>query len=637
MTTTTLNNIVDKIKSPKELDDLKKKAHTALENGATRIVVCGGTGCTSNGSLDVLKAIREELEKHEVPIRCDLFQDNEKDAVSAGFGGCSGFCQVGPLVRIFPSDYFYVHVKAEDAKEIVETTILGGRPVERLLFEDEKTKERFVKHHDIPFYRDQKSIVLGDCGVIEPEDIRQYIAHDGYKAAADAIFGFTPETVIDEIKTSGLRGRGGGGFLTGLKWDFTHRAQSSKKYVICNADEGDPGAFMDRSLLEGNPHAVIEGMIIAGYAVGADEGYIYVRAEYPLAVKRLRTAIAQAEAANLLGEKILGGPFSFTIHIKEGAGAFVCGEETALISSIEGKRGMPQPKPPFPAQSGLWGKPTVVNNVETFANVSLIMRNGADWFRKYGVEMSPGTKVFALTGDVVNTGLIEVPMGTTLYDVVFKVGGGIREGKGFKTVQIGGPSGGCLTKEHLNLPLDFDSLRSVGAMVGSGGLVVMDDETCMVEVARYFMSFTQYESCGKCVLCREGTKRMLEILEKIVDGKGTMEDLDILEELAETVSDGSLCGLGKTAPNPVKSTLRYFRDEYIAHVRDKVCPAGQCDSFKTYSIDTDKCRGCTVCAKKCPVGAITGELKGPHYIDHAACVKCGVCQDVCKFDAVKFS
>jgi len=417
---------------------------------------------------------------------------------------------------------------------------------------------------------------------------------------------------------------------------LTQRVQSSKKYIVCNADEGDPGAFMDESIMEGNPHALLEGMLIAGYAVGSDEGYIYVRAEYPLAIQRLRTAITQAEQAGLLGDNILGGPFSFHIHIKEGAGAFVCGEETALISSIEGQRGMPRPKPPFPAQAGLWGKPTVVNNVETFANVPRILLNGAEWFRSFGTENSPGTKVFAITGAVANTGLIEVPMGTKLRDVVFKIGGGIRTGKEFKAVQIGGPYGACLTKDHLDLPLDYDSLKSVGAMVGSGGLVVMDESTCMVEVARFFMHFTQKESCGKCVLCREGTKRMLQILEKIVGGRGTLDDLSLLEEVAVAVKDGSLCGLGKTAPNPVLSTLKHFRDEYLAHIVDGVCPAGECESFRSYSIIQEKCKGCGLCARKCPVNAISGEPKTPYIIDNRACVKCGVCAEVCKFDAVAF-
>lgn len=625
---------VTKLSSPQELAEVKQKTLSALETGCTRVLVCGGTGCMANGAPAVMEALQKALDERNVPVRVDLVDDSKEGTVRLGYSGCPGFCQVGPIVRILPSDYFYIKVTPEDAAEIVEKTVQKGEVVDRLLFTDNDGKT-YAKRNELPFYRDQVNVVLADSGIIEPGDIRDYIAKDGYKAIAEALFGMTSEAVIAEVTQSGLRGRGGGGFPTGVKWGFTQRVQSPKKYVVCNADEGDPGAFMDESIMEGNPHALLEGMVIAGYAIGADEGYIYVRAEYPLAITRLRTAIAQAEAANLLGDNILGSPFSFHIHIKEGAGAFVCGEETALISSIEGKRGMPRPKPPFPANSGLWGKPTIVNNVETFANVPKIILNGAEWFRSFGVEKSTGTKVFALTGAVVNTGLIEVPMGTTLGDVVFKIGGGIRTGKGFKAVQIGGPSGGCLTTEHIDLPLDYDSLKAAGAMVGSGGLVVMDEDTCMVEVARYFMQFTQKESCGKCVLCREGTKQMLALLEKIVGGEGTLEDIELLEELAVAVRDGSLCGLGKTAPNPVLSTLKYFRDEYLAHVVDKKCPAGECKAFKGYRIIEEKCKGCSLCARKCPVGAISGEPKQPYTIDQETCIKCGVCFDVCRFGAVE--
>ncbi len=623
-----------RITHPDALDEIQKRSNSALEAETSRVVVCGGTGCTSNGSHEVFTALQQAVAKAGLPCVVDLLDDHEQANISVRYSGCLGFCEVGPIVRILPANIFYVHVKPEDAEDIVQTTLVRGEPVDRLLYRDPNTGTAYVHRDEIPFYRTQVHLALADCGVIDPGDIRHYVAHNGYQALRKALFDMAPDTVVGTIEDAGLRGRGGGGFPTGRKWALTRKVASDKKYVICNADEGDPGAFMDRSVLEGNPHTVLEGMALAGYAIGADEGYVYVRAEYPLAVSRIRQAIDQAERAGLLGDDILGTGFAFHIHIKEGAGAFVCGEETALIASIEGQRGMPRPKPPFPAQSGLWGKPTVVNNVETLALVPRIVLNGADWFRQFGTPQSPGTKVFALTGDVTNTGLIEVPMGATLREVVFDIGGGIRGSKQFKTVQIGGPSGGCLTDEHLDMPLDYESLKTAGAMVGSGGLVVMDNETCMVEVARYFMHFTQNESCGKCVLCREGTKRMLDILEKIVNGKASMDDLTLLEELAETVRDGSLCGLGKTAPNPVLSTLRYYRDEYIAHVRDGVCPAGQCQAFKRYTIVPELCKGCGLCARKCPVSAISGQPKQPYVIDQSTCVRCGVCMDACRPNAI---
>lgn len=623
------------ITSPQELTKIKSQVQAAMAAEKIRLGLCCGNGCVASGAREVYDALNAELIARNVPLKIDLLEEKE-DGVQLSATGCQGLCQYGPILKVSPMGFFYVQVKPEDAAEIVEQTVLNGKPIERLLLKNDATGEAYQTREDIPFYKHQTNILLADCGNIDSRDIREYIARDGYKAASEVIFSMTPEDVCREVLNSGLRGRGGAGFPTGRKWSLTQKVQSDKKYVVCNGDEGDPGAFMDGAVMEGNPHAVLEGMLIAGYAIGADEGYIYVRAEYPLAIKSLRRAIAQAEEANLLGKNIMGSPFSFEIHIKEGAGAFVCGEETALIASIEGQRGMPRPKPPFPAQSGLWGKPTVINNVESYANISKIILHGADWFKGFGVATSPGTKTFSITGEITNTGLIEVPFGITIRQVVYDIGGGTRNaGKEFKAVQIGGPSGACLTKEHLDMPLDYDSLRAAGAMVGSGGLVILDETTCMVEIARYFMQFTQSESCGKCVLCREGTKRMLRILEKITQGQGTMADLELLEELAGTVADGSLCGLGKTAPNPVLSTLKYFRHEYIAHVRDGVCPAGQCTAFKHYSIDADKCKGCSLCAKKCPVGAITGEVKSPYTIDVEKCIKCGVCAEVCKFDAVK--
>lgn len=599
-----------------------------MQHIRAHVLVCGGTGCKANGSKEIQLTFARELQKFGL-----------QDEVMVVETGCHGFCEHGPLVIVYPEGTFYCGVKPEDVKTIVEEHLYKGRIVQRLLYREPINQEQVPRYSEIGFYKKQHRLVLANCGAINPEAIEEYIAVGGYEALAKAVTQMTPQEVVDEVKKSGLRGRGGGGFPTGMKWQFAKNSESDKKYVICNADEGDPGAFMDRSVLEGDPHRVLEGMAICGYAMGADEGYIYVRAEYPLAIKRLRTAIAQAEEMGLLGEHIFESDFSFTIHIKEGAGAFVCGEETALMASIEGKRGMPRPRPPFPAVSGLWGKPTNINNVETFANVAQIIVNGADWYCQLGTEKSKGTKVFALTGKINNTGLAEVPMGITMREIIYDIGGGITNGKKFKAVQIGGPSGGCLcisaTEDHLDMKLDFDSLKKVGAMIGSGGLVVMNDKSCMVEVARFFMNFTQNESCGKCVPCREGTKRMLELLTDITEGRGTMEHIELLEKLADTISATALCGLGKTAASPVVSTLKYFRDEYVAHVVDKKCPAGQCKALMTYQIDPSLCRGCTKCARMCPVEAISGTVKEPHVIDTTKCIKCGACKEGCHFNAVK--
>ena len=602
------------------------KAQEHIKEQGLRVLVCAGTGCVANGSLKVIEKFKE--------LGADVSTLTDYDKVTIVPTGCHGFCEKGVLVIIPDKHITYVKVKVEDVEEIFESHVKNDKPVERLLYVDPKTGEHVHRNDDINFYANQTRTALKNCGKINAESIEEAISVRGYEALAKVIEENNPDAVIDTITKSGLRGRGGGGFPTGMKWKFTAANRGGKSYVVCNGDEGDPGAFMDRSVMEGDPHKLLEGMAIAGFAVGADEAYIYVRAEYPLAIKRLRKAIAAAEEKHFLGEHIMGSDFSFTVHIKEGAGAFVCGEETALIASIEGERGMPRPKPPFPANKGLFGRPTLINNVETLANVPLIILNGADWFAQMGCETSKGTKTFALTGEVNNTGLIEVPMGTTLRQIIFDIGGGIRGGKKFKAVQIGGPSGGCLTEEHLDISMDYDSLIKAGAMVGSGGLVVMAEDTCMVEVARFFMNFTKNESCGKCVPCREGTKNMLKILEKIVQGKGEMSDLDTLEELAYTVKDGSLCGLGKTAPNPVLSTLKYFRDEYVAHIRDHKCPAGVCTAMKTITINPDLCKGCTKCARTCPVGAIEGTVKNPHKIDQSKCIKCEACLNACPFKAI---
>ncbi|HPS40269.1 MAG TPA: NADH-ubiquinone oxidoreductase-F iron-sulfur binding region domain-containing protein [Candidatus Cloacimonadota bacterium] len=623
------------------LEQIRASYLAARENCGRRIIVCAGTGCIAGGSLKLFAALKNSLAMHGVDVVLELkAEDQEQHDVLISGSGCQGFCQLGPLVTIQPDGVLYAHVKESDATEIVTETIMKGRIIDRLLYVNPVDGKHCHGFDDNPFYTGQSRTALKYCGLVDPEDINEYISHGGYFAARKAYLEHDAESVCKLFQESGLRGRGGGGFSTGLKWELTRRQVNEKKYIICNGDEGDPGAFMDRSILEGNPHSVIEGMMIAARAVGANEGYVYVRMEYPLACSRIREAIAKAERSGILGESIFGTEHSFHLHVMEGAGAFVCGEETALISSIEGKRGMPNPKPPFPAESGLFGKPTVINNVETLALVPVVMQMGAAEFRKLGTEKSPGTKTFALTGHVVNTGLIEVPFGTTLRTIVFDIGGGVldKDGKinneAFKAVQIGGPSGGCLTKEHLDTPLDFDSLGALGAMVGSGGLVVMNDSTCMVETARYFMNFTQHESCGKCVPCREGTRQMLEMLEDITKGEGTEEMLELLEEAGNAVKITSLCGLGKSAPNPVLSTLRFFRDEYLAHVRAKYCPTNSCKALKCISIDPALCRGCTICKRTCPVGAIKGEVKQVHEIDPMICIKCGACVTACKFKAI---
>ena len=592
-----------------------------------QILVCGGTGCTASSGHLIAEHLQKALEQYNIVHQVEVITT-----------GCFGFCEKGPIVKIIPDNTFYIRVTPEDVDEIITKHIINGHRVERLLYIDPKT-ERVVsdsKHMD--FYRKQQRIALRNCGFINPENIEEYIARHGYLALADSLLHKHPIDVIGVIKRSGLRGRGGGGFPTGLKWESAHKQAADTKYVVCNADEGDPGAFMDRSIMEGDPHSIVEAMTICGYAIGSRQGLVYIRAEYPLAIQRLKTAIAQAREYGLLGERILGTDFCFDIEIRYGAGAFVCGEGSALTTSIEGNRGMPRVKPPRTVEHGLFDKPTVLNNVETFCNVPPILLNGAKWYQGYGPANNHGTKAFALTGNVQNTGLIEVPMGTTLREVIFDIGGGVKGGA-FKAVQIGGPSGGCLcisaTEDHLDMKLDFDSLKKVGAMIGSGGLVVMNDKSCMVEVARFFMNFTQNESCGKCVPCREGTKRMLELLTDITEGRGTMEHIELLETLAETVSATALCGLGKTAASPVVSTLKYFRDEYIAHVVDKKCPAGQCKALTSLQIDPELCKGCTKCARMCPVGAISGNVKEPHVIDTTKCIKCGACKDGCNFGAVK--
>lgn len=591
----------------------------------SQILICGGTGCCSSGSMTLVKELKKELVKHDI-----------LDEVEVVATGCFGLCELGPVVIVYPEGTFYSRVEAADITELVEEHLVKGRPLDRLIYTEKGDGHHPLSINELGFFKKQKRIALANCGVINPENIDEYIGFDGYMALEKVLLTMTPVDVINEVKASGLRGRGGGGFPTGLKWQFAHDAVSEDgvKYVACNADEGDPGAFMDRSVLEGDPHALIEAMAIAGFAVGASKGYVYVRAEYPIAVNRLQIAIDQAKEYGLLGENIFDTDFAFDLEIRLGAGAFVCGEETALMNSIEGKRGEPRPRPPFPANKGLFGKPTVLNNVETYANIPAIILKGAEWFASVGTEKSKGTKVFALGGKINNTGLLEIPMGTTLREIVFEIGGGIPNGKAFKAAQTGGPSGGCIPASLLDTKIDYDNLIAIGSMMGSGGLIVMDEDNCMVDVARFFLDFTQDESCGKCPPCRIGTKRMLEILERICDGKGIEGDIERLEELAVGIKASALCGLGQTAPNPVLSTIRYFRDEYEAHINDKKCPAGVCKHLLDFTIDPETCKGCGICAKKCPADAITGEKKKPYTIDTAKCIKCGACIEACPFGSI---
>lgn len=597
-----------------------------MELFRSHVLVCGGTGCTSSGSPSLIDRFHEQLAQNQL--------ENEIKVIRTG---CFGLCEAGPVVIVYPEGTFYSHVKNEDVDRIVSEHLLKGRVVEDLIYHeaakpaDEEAPQNIG---DMTFYKDQERVALRNCGLIDPESIDEYIAFDGYKALEKVLLHMSPEEVVQEIMDSGLRGRGGGGFSTGLKWKFTQAVKADQKYVVCNADEGDPGAFMDRSILEGDPHTIIEAMAIAGYATGASEGYVYIRFEYPIAVQRLQIAIDQAREYGLLGKNIFGTDFSFDVFIRLGAGAFVCGEETALMTSIEGNRGEPRPRPPYPAIKGLWEKPTVENNVETFANVPQIINKGAKWFKSFGTEKSPGTKVFAVGGKINNTGLLEIPMGTTLRKVIYDIGGGIPNGKKFKAVQTGGPSGGCIPEHQLDIPIDYDSLTSIGSMMGSGGMIVMDEDNCMVDIARFYLDFTVDESCGKCTPCRVGTRRMLEILQRIVEGKGQEGDIEKLEELGEMIKNSSLCGLGQTAPNPVLSTIKHFRSEYEAHIRDKKCPAHHCQALKQYFI-LDNCRGCTACARVCPVGCISGKVKELHVIDQDKCIKCGACMEKCRFGSIE--
>ena len=625
-----------KIKNREELIAKQEEYRASLNSQRKQILICAGTGCVAGGSLEIYAKMKDIIEGKGLKCALVLEKDPHGDSIGLKKSGCHGFCEMGPLLRIEPMGWLYIKVSLDDCEEIIEKSIIGDEVIDRLVYKDQEGNP-YVKQEDIPFYKQQTRIALEYCGHINAESIAEYLALGGYSAVAKALFDMTPQGIVDEITESCLRGRGGGGFPAGRKWQQVLDQKEEEKYIVCNGDEGDPGAFMDRSMMEGEPHRVIEGMLIAAIATGARHGYIYVRAEYPLAVERLQTAIDKAMDRGLLGKDILGSGFDFDLHISQGAGAFVCGEGSALTTSIEGNRGMPRVKPPRTVEHGLFDKPTVLNNVETFCNVPPILLNGAKWYQGYGPANNHGTKAFALTGNVQNTGLIEVPMGTTLREVIFDIGGGVKGGA-FKAVQIGGPSGGCLcisaTEDHLDMKLDFDSLKKVGAMIGSGGLVVMNDKSCMVEVARFFMNFTQNESCGKCVPCREGTKRMLEILERIVEGNGKLSDLDELEELADMIESTALCGLGKSAPKPVISTIHAFREEYEEHILKKHCKAGVCSNLRTYKIDLEKCKGCSKCARNCPVNAITGKIKTPFVIDNEKCIKCGTCKDNCAFGAI---
>ncbi|MCX8023412.1 MAG: NADH-quinone oxidoreductase subunit NuoF [Syntrophorhabdaceae bacterium] len=613
---------MERLSSVGDLERLKESLISSKDPSIVRVRICM-TGCRAFGAAEVRDAFKKAIEEEGLIDRVVIVET-----------GCHGFCAKAPVVAIDPFGFFYQQVSPKDVNAIVNTTLKEGRPYEKCLYRDIETDRPIVNEKDVPFYRDQMKVVLRNCGYIDPTNINEYIERDGYMALAKVLTSMSPEEVIEEITESGLRGRGGAGFSTGKKWQFTKDAPGETKYIICNADEGDPGAFMDRAILEGDPHSIIEGMLIAAYAIGAQEGYLYVRAEYPIAVVHIKKAVVDAMALGLLGDRILGTDFSFHIKIKEGAGAFVCGEETALIASIEGRRGMPRPRPPFPAVSGLWGKPTNINNVETYANVPNIILKGSEWFSGLGTEKSKGTKIFALAGKINNTGLVEVPMGVTLKQIIFDIGGGIPNNKRFKAAQTGGPSGGCIPESMIDLPIDYDSLTAAGAIMGSGGLVIMDENTCMVDLARYFLTFTQNESCGKCVPCRVGTKRMLETLENITNGNGRLEDIDTLKELAKTIKDASLCGLGQTAPNPVLTTVNYFLDEYKAHIEEKRCPAGVCKALIKYTIDPSVCTGCGLCKKSCPQKAISGETKLPHAIEPTLCIKCGICYNECKFKAI---